>query len=84
MMMFVVTGLLVRPLFADSPQRQEEQVKTVFVTGSLIPIRVKVRRIGTNTVSPVRVIDRQEIEQTGRHTTSGVLINDPSVRVIGR
>ena len=83
----VAACLLTRPLFADGPtarsSQHREQEVAVFVTGSLIPQRIKVRRIGTNAAAPVRIIDRQEIDQTGRLTTSGALINDPSVRVIG-
>jgi hypothetical protein len=57
--------------------------KYVFVTGSMIPQRVKVKSIGTATVSPVRVIKRQTIDQSGRFTTERVLAaEDPSVRVI--
>ena len=76
--------------FADKPVEQSSQNKnatnerTVFVTGSLIPQRIKLKRIGTPTVSPVRIIDRREIDETGRRTTQGALISDPSVRVIGR
>ena len=67
-----------------SPERNEKVTEqTVFVTGSLIPQRIKVRRVGTKTVSPIRVIDRQEIDSTGRQTTAGALINDPSLRVFG-
>jgi hypothetical protein len=68
-----------------TPARSSEPVenKTVFITGSLIPQRIQVRRVGTATVSPVRIIDRQEIDQTGRRTTPGVFVNEPSVRVIG-
>ncbi len=65
-------------------KNKQEEIKTVFVTGSLIPRRVKVRRIGTTTESPLRVIDRDEIDKTGRFTTAGAFVNDPSVRVIGR
>jgi hypothetical protein len=85
----VVTTAFAGAVFADPPinrtEVRDEKVTevAVFVTGSLIPQRVKVRRVGTATVSPVRVIDRREIDETGRHTTPGVLINDPSVRVIG-
>ena len=66
-----------------SKRKQKIQERTVFVTGSLIPQRVKLEPIGTKTVSPVRIIDRREIDQTGRRTTPGVLINEPSLRVIG-
>jgi hypothetical protein len=62
--------------------KQEVQEQTVFVTGSLIPQRVKLQPIGTTTVSPVRIIDRHEIDWTGRFTTPGAFVNDPSVRVV--
>ena len=74
---------------ADTPvkgsQERNEKVteQTVFVTGSLIPQRIKVQRVGTKTVSPLRVIDRWEIDATGRGTTAGAFVNDPSVRIIG-
>ena len=74
---------------ADTPvkgsQERKEKVteQTVFVTGSLIPQRIKVRRVGTKTVSPLRMIDRAEIDATGRGTTPGAFVNDPSVRIIG-
>ena len=76
--------------FADKPVEQSSQNKkatnerTVFVTGSLIPQRIKLKQIGTTTVSPLRIIDRHEIDQSGRRTTQGALVIDPSVREIGR
>src|SRR4051812_1648559 len=82
--------LLAGMAFADKPVEQRSQnnnptnERTVFVTGSLIPQRIKLKRIGTATVSPIRIIDRREIDETGRRTTQGALISDPSVRVIGR
>jgi hypothetical protein len=85
----VVTTAFAGAVLADPPinrtEVHDEKAKevAVFVTGSLIPQRVKVRQVGTATVSPVRIIDRREIDETGRHTTTGVVINDPSVRVIG-
>jgi hypothetical protein len=66
---------------AERDQTLEE--RTVFVTGSLIPQRIQLRPIGTTTVSPIRIIDRREIDQTGRRTTPGALINEPSLRIIG-
>jgi hypothetical protein len=67
-----------------SPERNEKVTEQmVFVTGSLIPQRIKVRRVGTKTVSPLRMIDRAEIDATGRGTTAGAFVNDPSVRIIG-
>ena len=86
----VVTALIAASAsLADTPvkgsQDRKEKVteQTVFVTGSLIPQRIKVRRVGTATVSPIRVIDRWEIDATGRQTTAGALVNEPSLRVIG-
>jgi hypothetical protein len=67
-----------------TPEQKEKVIEqTVFVTGSLIPQRIKVRRVGTTTVSPLRVIDRREIDATGRQTTAGFFVNDPSVRILG-
>ena len=67
----------------QTKKTSQEQEVAVFITGSLIPQRVKVRPIGTKTTSPVRVISRQEIDQNGRPTTPAAFINDPSVRIIG-
>jgi hypothetical protein len=72
-----------KPVDQASEQKKQGNGKAVFVTGSLIPQRIKLKRIGTTTVSPVRIIDRREMGQSGRQTTRGVLIADPSVRVIG-
>jgi len=66
-----------------SERKQKVEGRAIFITGSLIPQRVQLRPIGTTTVSPVRIIDRREIDGTGRQTTPGALINDPSLRVIG-
>ena len=76
-------------VYADRPNREDSQeVQTkeelVFVTGSRIPQRIKVSRVGMATYSPLRVIDREEIDRTGRLTIAGVLVNEPSLRVIGR
>jgi hypothetical protein len=84
-----VTALIATGALADTPvkgsQERNEKLteKTVFVTGSLIPQRIKVQRVGTKTVSPLRMIDRREIDATGRATTAGAFVNDPSVRIIG-
>ena len=71
------------PVKGDPQRKEKVSEQTVFVTGSLIPQRIKVRRVGTTTVSPVRVIDRREIDATGRQTTPGFFVNDPSVRILG-
>ena len=77
--------VLADPTPNQAPKRKQKvEERTVFVTGSLIPQRVKLEPIGTKTVSPVRIIDRHEIDGTGRQTTPGAFINEPSLRVIGR
>jgi len=86
---FIALTLIAGTAFADplpsqkrnSQQQSEEQL--VFVTGSLIPRRVKLHPIATKTESPVRIIDRREIDQTGRFTTPGAFVNEPTVRIIG-
>lgn len=80
----VAAGLLVSPAVGSKPVDPQTEQQAVFVTGSLIPQRIKLKRIGTTTISPVRIIDRREIDQTGRRTTPGIFVTDPSVRVIGR
>jgi hypothetical protein len=74
---------------ADTPVKGSQEGKekvteqTVFVTGSLIPQRIKVHHVGTKTVSPISVVDRAAIDATGRQTPAGFLVNEPSVRIIG-
>ena len=80
---FIATGLLASAVLAGKPIDQQSNERTVFVTGSLIPQRIKLKPVGTTTVSPIRIIDRREIDATGRHTTRGALLADPSVRVTG-
>ena len=86
---FIVASMFAGTVFAEprvkqAPRRKQTvEERTVFVTGSLIPQRVKLQPIGTKTVSPIRIIDRHEIDWTGRQTTPGALINDPSLHVIG-
>ena len=84
MIMLAGTAFADKPVEQSSRNKKATNERTVFVTGSLIPQRIKLKRIGTTTVSPVRIIDRREIDQSGRRTTQGALIVDPSVREIGR
>ena len=81
--MLAGTVLADPPVKQTSERNQKIEERAIFVTGSLIPQRVQLRPIGTTTVSPVRIIDRREIDETGRQTTPGALINEPSLRVIG-
>ena len=83
----LAASMVATSLLADSPAKQKRQEKVeetpVFITGSLIPKRVRLHPTGTKTVSPVRIIDRVEIDQNGRPTISGAFVNEPSVRIIG-
>jgi hypothetical protein len=85
----IATSMATGTVFADpkvkqAPKRKQTvEERTVFVTGSLIPQRIKLKPIGTTTVSPVRIIDLREIDRTGRFTTPGAFVNEPSLRVIG-
>ena len=72
-----------KPIDHPSNNKKQSNEQTVFVTGSLIPQRIKLKRIGATTISPIRIIDRQEIDATGRQSTRGALIADPSIRVVG-
>ncbi len=67
----------------SDPSRRKSEDQLVFVTGSLIPKRVRLQAIGTATVSPIRIIDRSEIDGTGRFTTPGAFVNEPAVRLVG-
>ena len=79
----IAAALLATAALAGKPTDQQSNERTVFVTGSLIPQRIKLSRVGTTTVSPIRIIDRREIDSTGRQTVRGVLVADPSVRLTG-
>ena len=83
-MSLLAAGLLVSPAVGGKPVDPPADKQAVFVTGSLIPQRIKLKRIGTATISPIRVIDRCEIDQRGRRTTAGILIADPAVRGMDR
>ena len=86
---FIVASMFAGTVLAEptgnqaSKRKQNVEEQTVFVTGSLIPQRIKLRPIGTTTVSPLRIIDRHEIDWAGRQTTAGAFVVDPSVRIIG-
>ena len=80
---FAATSFAGKPAVETSAREEKTVEQTVFITGSLIPQRIKVRPISSTTLSPVRVIDRREIDQTGHRTTAGALINEPSLWIIG-
>src|SRR6185437_5044051 len=57
----------------DQSQNQTKTLQTVVVTGSLI------RRVDTETASPVTIIDRQNITNSGKPTLGDVLQQLPSI-----
>jgi hypothetical protein len=83
LLLFAGTALAERPLAQTPPSGEKVGERTVFVTGSLIPKRIRLQPIANTTQSPVRLIDRHEIDQTGRFTTPGAFVNEPSVRILG-
>jgi hypothetical protein len=88
-MILVIVTMIAGTALAGSreiqlPARQVQPKEvTIFVTGSLIPQRVRLEPVGTTTASAIRYIDRREIDSTGRFTTAGAFVNEPSVRIIG-
>jgi outer membrane cobalamin receptor len=79
---------LVLPVVGASARTPSEDSNSdhyayVMVTGSNIPQKVRIKAIGTDTVSPMRVFDRHEIDQTGAFSTEHVLRYDPSLQVHG-
>ena len=91
-LLFLSIGVFfIGSVFADTPvpktksaSAPQDEVKLVFVTGSLIPRRIQLRALGTATGSPVRIIERHEIDGTGRVTTAGAFVNEPSATIVGR
>jgi outer membrane cobalamin receptor len=84
--LLVLLGMSVANVSARSPRDNDsanDEYAYVMVTGSNIPQRVKIKRIGTLTTSPIRVFDRHEIDQTGAFNTEDVLRHDPSILVHG-
>ena len=81
--LLLILAVATTEAFAN-PQRDQVGDRNVYVwvTGSRIPQKVKISPIGTPTFNALSVWDRRQINQTGRQTTEGVLVQDPSVRVI--
>jgi hypothetical protein len=52
---------------------QQPQEKLVFITGSQIPQRIKVKYIGTEVAWNVKVIGQHEIDISGRRSVADVL-----------
>ncbi len=80
--LLLILAVATTEAFANPQDQTSDRYVYVWVTGSRIPQKVKVKPVGTTTVSPMSNWSRREIDQTGRVTTEGVLAQDPSVRVI--
>jgi hypothetical protein len=89
MCLLLIGAFLATPVFGGQPKdkssknKDKPQYAYVFVTGSNIPRKVKLKPVG-NTISDLSVYNRKEIDQSGRVTTAGVLAQDPSATVRGR
>ena len=79
----VGSGIAAADPLAQAVLGENQKSESVFVTGSNIPQKVRVKAIGTSTTSPMRVYTRAELDRTGRFTTEGQLALDPSVTIIG-
>jgi hypothetical protein len=62
---------------------QDEQERYVYVTGSHLPQRVRLKSIGTTTPYNIRIYTREELQSTGRQTVAGALSLDPSIQISG-
>jgi hypothetical protein len=78
----VMLAVLATGTFASPNERSNDQYAYVWVTGSWLPQKVKIKPVGTNIASPLSVWTRRQIDQTGRQTTESVLAQDPDLRVI--
>ena len=84
----IITGML--PGFRSFAGSHAEQIyvkqevpseeKLVYITGSRLPQRVKVKHIGTDTPCNVKVIGQHEIDLSGRRTVADIFVTEPSVQ----
>jgi hypothetical protein len=63
---------------------QSEKERSVLLTGSRLPQKVKVKSIGTDSAQNIRVYTRSELLSTGRQTVGEALALDPSIQLTGR
>ena len=64
--------LIASPASAQQAQGQEQKLERITITGS------NIRRTDTETVAPVEIITREEIEKSGKATVAEVLRSIPS------
>jgi hypothetical protein len=64
---------------------QNEEERTVMVTGSHLPQKVRLKSIGTTTPQNVRIYTQRELQSTGLSTPGEALqALDPSITLSGR
>ncbi|MDQ6861588.1 MAG: hypothetical protein M3032_10605 [Verrucomicrobiota bacterium] len=70
---------------SDQMLINENEERYVYIAGSHIPQKVKLRSIGTNTPYNVRIYTQRELLSTGRQTPGEALsVLDPSITLTGR
>ena len=84
----ILLGAVFASVVSAEPQnrrskRNKAKPKYVAITGSLIPQKVKVKSIGTDSGQNIRIYTRRELESTGRQTVAGALALDPSIQITG-
>jgi hypothetical protein len=90
----VCFGALVSPTVKADPKnrhrdqkilQQNEEERYVYLTGSNLRQKVKVKSIGTDSAQNIRIYTRRELESTGRQTVGEALATlDPSIQLTGR
>jgi hypothetical protein len=85
-------GALVAPVAKADPKNRSRDQKileesnkerTVYLTGSRLPQKVKVKSIGTDSAQNIRIYTRAELQSTGRQTVGAALALDPSIQLSG-
>jgi hypothetical protein len=88
----VCGGVLLSPALKADPMNrhrdekileQDGKERYVYLTGSHLRQKVKVKSIGTDSVHNVRIYTRRELESTGRQTVGEALALDPSIQLMG-
>ena len=63
---------------------QSEKERSVYLTGSHLRQKVKVKSIGTDSAQNIRIYTRRELESTGRQNVGEALTTlDPSITLTG-
>ena len=65
-------GMAFTAMSLDAAAQQAQKVERIEVTGS------NIKRVDTETVAPVEIITREQIERTGQATVAEVLRNIPA------